>query len=138
MPTNQQIIDRALYELGFHEYGASADSTDSGDALDALNDLMHEWKYSSKDFNWFTQDTLSDTAPLPKWAVKGVISSLGLRLATKFNITPSAQLYADAKEGEKVIARTLINLGLDNADMSHMPMGEGRRQYYDIEQDTGY
>lgn len=136
MATNQQVIDRALYELGYHEYGASADATDSADALDAFNAMMHEWKFASKDFNWFTQDTLGDTAPIPKWAEKGVISNLAMRLATVFNIAPSQQLFNDARDSDKLITRTLISQGLDNADMSHLPYGDGRRQRYDIERDS--
>ncbi len=136
MPTNQQVIDRALQELGYIEYGAAADATDAADALDAMNDMAHAWKYASKDLNWFTQDTLGDTAPLPKWCTGPFISCLARRLGTVFNILPSQQLAIDADRAEKLIARTLINLNQENADMSHMPLGTARTGANNIEQDN--
>ncbi|MCP5020010.1 MAG: hypothetical protein GY938_32695 [Ketobacter sp.] len=132
MSTNQELIDQALSELGYHGEGASASTAASADALAALNNLMHEWKYQSRDLNWFTQDTLDDTAPVPKWALKGVISCLGMRLSTVFDITPTGQLVADARDGKKAITRTLININLVGADMRHLPQ-QGR---YNIESDT--
>lgn len=136
MATNQQIIDRALYELGFHEYGASADATDSGDALNALNDMMHEWSERSMDLNWFTQDTLGDTTPIPKWAQSGVISNLAVELEAVFNIAAPAGTHRKALRGKQTIANTLINQDLDNTDMSHLPLGDGRQSRYDIETDN--
>lgn len=136
MATNQEAIDRALYELGFHEYGASADATDSADALAALNAMMHEWTNRSMDFNWFTQDTLGDTLPIPVWAESGVISNLALKLGAVFNIEPTRSCVLKAKTGRRTIGNTLITQGLDNADMTHLPMGEGREARYSIETDS--
>lgn len=136
MATNQQTIDRALYELGYQEYGASADATDSGDALNAFNDMMHRWKYQSRDFNWFTQDTLADTTPLPKWAQGAVQTCLAMRLSTVFNVAPSRQLVVDENTARRFIGNTLINLNLENTDMSHMPQGTGVTGRYDINSDS--
>lgn len=136
MSTNQQTIDRALYELGYQEYGASADATDSGDALNAFNDMMHKWKHQSRDFNWFTQDTLADTTPLPKWAQGAVQTCLAMRLSTVFNVNPSGQLVMDEREAKTFLTNTLINLNLETTDMSHLPMGSGVSGRYDINSDT--
>lgn len=136
MTTNQQFLDRAAYRLGYIEYGASLDATDAADGLNAFNEMMHSWKYSSKDFNWFTQDTLGDTAPIPKWAEAGVIANLGMALSELFSVMPPGQLVAAAREGEKLISRTMITQGMDNADMSHLPQGQGQGYRRDIENDT--
>ena len=136
MATNQQIIDRALYELGFHEGGASADATDSGDALNALNDMMAEWRERSMDLNWFVQDTLSDTTPIPEWAQSGVISNLAVECSAVFNIALSQATALKADRGRRTIGNTMISQTLDNADMSHLPYGDGRLSRYDIETDA--
>ena len=133
--TNQELIDQALQALGYIEYGASADATDSADALDVANQMLHAWKYASKDLNWGTQVTLGDTAPIPDWAEEAVINNLGLKCATRFNVAPTAMLIADAREGAKLIERTLINQALDNVDNRHLHQGAGQRARYDIETD---
>lgn len=137
MATNQQIVDRAAYELGYIEYGASLDAVDAADALTAFNSMMHQWKQRSMDFNWFTQDTLGDTAPVPKWAESSVISNLAMKLATVFTVSPSQQLYDDARIGRRTIGNTLINEALESADMRHLPQGSGRyNNRYDIGSDS--
>lgn len=136
MATNQQVIDRALYKLGYLEYGAAADATDAGDALNVFNDMMHEWKQRSMDFNWFTQDTLGDTAPIPKWALNGVISNLAVRLGSEFNVAVTGELAQESVIGKRTIANTLINLGLETTDMSHLPQGSGVSSRYDINTDS--
>ena len=136
MATNQNLLDRASYELGYIEYGASLDATDSAEALNVFNAMMHEWGVSSKDFNWFTQDTLGDTAPVPDWAESGVISNLAVLLGARFNVMVSNETAHKAKTGANVITRTLINQTLDNADMSHLPIGQGRYSRYDIVTDN--
>ena len=136
MATNQESIDRALYKLGYIEYGAAADATDAADALIVMNDLMHELGQRDMDFNWFTQDTLADTFPVPKWANNGVIAMLAVRLGSEFNVKVSQELMLEATTGERTIANTLINQGLDNTDMTHLPMGQGSESRYDINTDN--
>ncbi len=87
MSTNQQIIDLALAKIDVIEGGETADSTDSATALGVLNRMLHEWAERSMNLNWFTQDTLGDTAPLPGWAEEAVISNLAVMAAWDFNAT---------------------------------------------------
>lgn len=123
MSTNQQYIDRALTAIKVLEKGQSADATDSATALAVFNQMMHSWGVSDKDFNWFTQDTLGDTAPIPDWAEEGVISNLAVRLAEPFETPISAVVVAKAELGSNTIARTLINLKLKKIDLRHLPQG---------------
>ena len=121
--TNQQVIDRALYELGYIEYGAAADATDGADAMKDLNSMMAEWRESDRDINWFFQDTLSEVCPLPDWAERGVISNLAVSLGAVFNVAVSRELADKANRGLIAITRTLINLNQKPADMTHLPQG---------------
>ena len=130
MSTNQQYIDRALTAIKVLEKGQSADATDSATALAVFNQMLHSWGVSDKDFNWFTQDTLADTAPIPNWAEEGVISNLAIRLAEPFETPVSQIVIAKAINGSSLITRTLLNLNVDALDMSHLP--QGRRPENDI------
>lgn len=136
MATNQAVIDSALGKLGVIEAGESANPTDSTTALNVLNRMMNEWRNRSMDFNWFTQDTLGDSIPIPEWAEEGVISNLAVRAATDFRATVPPALLTEALAGRRTIGNTLISQELDNADMSHLPYGDGRQSRYDIETDA--
>ena len=123
MSTNQEIIDRAAFELGYIESGSSVGATDSADALTDFNGMMSEWRESDRDFNWFSQDTLSEVCPIPDWSERGVVSNLAVSLGAVFTIPVKPDLAAKAHKGLNVITRTLINLNLKQADMTHLPQG---------------
>ena len=133
MATNQQVIDFALGKIGVIEAGETANATDSATTLTVLNTMMAEWRERSMDLNWFTQDTLTDTAPIPEWAEEGVKSNLAVRAATDFRANVPPALLTEAMTGRRTIGNTLISQELDNADMSHLPWGDGRTSQYDIE-----
>ena len=133
MSTNQDAIDKALYELGVLEYGASADATDSADVLLDLNNMMAAWEVRDIDLNWFPQDTLTATLPVPKWAEKGVISNLAMDVAATFNVMPSQQLIKKAVDGMKAISNRSMNDKIQKADMTHLGNPGGR---WDIGTDT--
>jgi len=127
MSTNQQIIDKALGELEIVEAGDSANATDSADAMTVLNQMMAAWGVSDMDFNFFPQDTLSDTCPIPDWSEEGVISNLAIKLSVPFNAAVSQMLFDKALEGRNLIGRTFINLNLEGSDMTHL--GHNYRRY---------
>ncbi len=136
MSTNQQIIDLALSKIDVIEGGETADSTDSATALGVLNRMLHEWAERSMDLNWFTQDTLTEIAPIPEWAEEAVISNLAVRASSDFTATVTQSVFDEALDGRRTVGNTLVNQSLDNADMSHMPYGAGRLSRYDIETDS--
>ena len=133
MATNQTIINEALGKIGVVEAGDSANPTDSATGLRVLNKMMAEWGQRSLDMNWFPQDTLGDTIPIPDWSEEGVTSNLAMRAATDFRVPVSNELLTEATNGRRTIGNTLINQKLDNTDMSHLPYGEGRNERYNIE-----
>ena len=128
--TNQQIIDRAGFELGLVESGDSMDSTDTADALIDLNQMMAAWAVKDKDFKWPPQDTAGDVAPIPIWAEQGVISNLAVTMGPTFRSPIPADLHEKARLGRQTIGNTLVNLELEGSDMTHLP--QGRNWYYDI------
>lgn len=133
MSTIQNIIDRALGELGIVEAGDSANATDSASALAILNNMMAEKEQQDMEFNWFPQDTLSDAMPIPRWAESGVTSMLAMYCAPEFRVPLTNEVAMKADKGETVILNTLINLKLEGADMSHLPL---HRYRYNINLDS--
>lgn len=134
--TNQELINAALAKIGVIESPDSANTDDSATTLGVLNRMLAEWRERSMDLNWFTQDTLTDTAPLPEWAEEAVISNLAVRASTDFRASVTQGLFDEALTGRRTVGNTLINQSLDNADMSHLPYGDGRLSRYDIETDS--
>ena len=123
MSTNQQIIDRAAFEIGYIESGDSVGATDSADAMVDLNNMMAEWRESDRDLNWFPQNDLTEVCPIPDWAERGVISNLAVSLGAVFQVNPTQATVTKAHKSLGAITRVLFNLNLEQADMSHLPQG---------------
>lgn len=126
MTTIQKTIDRAFGELGIVEGGASVGSTDAAEAMALLNQLMAEWKQSGRDFNWFPQDTLGATLPVPDWAEAGIVSNLAIKCGPAFRSPIPPDLAVKALDGMNVITRTLMNQNLIPANMEHLPQGRAQ------------
>ena len=124
--TLQQLIDRAMVLIGAVASGDSATATESAEMLSALNQMHTTWALDDKDLQWPPQDTLGDTYPLPLWTEEPVIYNLAVRGATLFNLPIPVGVAIIASEGQKFIAKTLINSNLLDKDMRHMPAGGGR------------
>lgn len=127
--TIQELINAAFLELEIIEAGNDASAADSATAMTILNQMMAAWKVSGRDFNWFAQDDLTATSPLPDWAEEGVTSNLAIKLAAAFNAPVSAEVAMKAMDGLNLITRTLMNLNLEGADMSHMAQGSLNQRY---------
>ena len=97
--TNQELINLALGKIRVVEGGVTANATDSATTLGALNRMMAEWRERSMDFNWFAQDTLGDTVPLPDYAEEGVAANLAIRVASDFSAVVTQQTYDEARDG---------------------------------------
>ena len=127
--TNQELIDKAGLEIEIIESGNSLDATDSADALDTMNQMISAWSVSDMDMQIPPQDTLGDTIPIPIWATEGIVSNLAIKLAVTFNALVTNDLATKAREGRNLIARVLINNKLVGADMTHLPLGQGRYRH---------
>ena len=131
--TVQEFIDQALYNLGYLEKGESADATDSADALRVMNQMLAEWEWAGKDLNWFSQDDLTATMPIPVWAERAAMTGLAIDLAGEFDVVPTQALYTKFDESRQTLTNRLMNTALNPSDMSHLPRGSG---HYDIETDS--
>lgn len=124
--TLQQMINQAMLLIGGVAAGDDATPTESADLLRALNQMMAMWAVEDKDLKYPPQDTLGDTYPLDLWTEEPVVYNLAVRAATLFDLAVPPDVAFIAGEGQKFIAKTLINNNLVPLDMSHMPAGGGR------------
>jgi len=123
MSTNNEIINKALQELAIVASGEAATAQDAADTLDILNSMMAEWEELDVNFNWFTQDTLSATSPIPKWAESGVISNLAVYAAPQLRAPLNDAIAIKADRGFKAISTVLINQKIQGIDLYHVPLG---------------
>lgn len=121
--TNVQVITKALEELGLVPEGESATAAQGSDMLDLLNQMMAAWSAQDCDLHFPPQDTLSAVCPIPEWAEAAVISNLAVFGSPQMRAPVSATLAVKASNGMDLVAKTLINLNLQGADMSHLHPG---------------
>ena len=126
MSTIQKTIDRAFGELGIVEGGDAVGATDAAEAMVLLNQMMAEWKHSGRDFNFFPQDDLTATLPIPDWAEAGIVSNLAVKCGPAFRAPVTADLSVKAADGMQVLTRTLMNQNMVPANMEHLPQGTGQ------------
>lgn len=124
--TLQKFLDWAGFLIGAVESGESLTAAESDDLLRALNSMLTMWAKEDKDLQWPPQDTLTDTYPLQLWTQEPVVYNLAVRAATLFSLPVPPDVAFIASEGQKFVAKTLINNKTEQKDMSHMPSGGGR------------
>lgn len=123
--TNLQVIEDALREINVISEVDNASPEQGKYALRKLNQLMEVWKENDIDLGYFKQTTTTGTCPIPDWAELGVTMALGIMCAPKYGATVSRETAAVADTAMGMIGRKSISEKLDNADMSHMPVGSG-------------
>ena len=121
--TNQELYNLAGIQLNLIESGASLSTQDSNDMMRIMNEMMAAMVVSDMDMNYFPQDTLSATSPIPVWAEKAIPSMFAVDASAEFNTVPSPVVLKKASEGEELIGRTLMNHNLEQADMTHLNQG---------------
>ncbi len=136
MTTNLVIIEDALREINVISEVDTASPEQGSYALRKLNQMMELWKESDIDIGYFSQNSTTDTIPIPDWAELGVTQGLAIVCASKYGATVSAELAAVADAAISIIKRKMISEKLDNTDMSHLPRGQGHfSSGYDITTD---
>ena len=129
MATNSDIITDALRELNVigETEAASADQGSYG--LTALNRMIEAWTEGDIEIGFFKQSATSDTITIPEWAEFGVVTNLATRIASHYGATVSPELAIAAREGKRVILRKSIVEKTKTADLSQMPLGEGKYRF---------
>ena len=125
MPTNANVINRALREINVINEVQTATAEQGAQALEKLNSLMEAWKEDSLDVGYFRQNSTTDTCPIPDYAEGAVIHALALECAPQYGATISNETLAKVTYYMKILRRKIIVERQQNADMTHLPSGAG-------------
>lgn len=137
MTTNISVIEDALRDINVISEVDSASPEQGAYALRKLNQMMELWREEDIEVGWFAQTSTADTIPIPDWMEAAVTAGLAIVLAPKYGATVSPELGIIADNSISKVKAKLIREKLTNADMSHMPRGEGRfRRGWDISTDS--
>lgn len=136
--TNAQIIGDALREINVISEIGAISSEQGSYGLRKLNQMMEVWRENGIDVGYFAQTSTTATCPIPDWAEGAVTASLAVMCAPKYGASVSAEMALVADQALTMVQRKAINEGLRNADMTHMPIGQGwyGDGYYNINTDT--
>jgi hypothetical protein len=125
--TNIELITRALLKLGVINESETPSAEQGQDALKELNQMLEEWDEAGIRLGWCEQTDISNTAPLPPYAERGVTLRLALALAPSYggaaSVTPA--LIADAEESYHKLHRKAMLKLLKESDSRNMPQAEG-------------
>lgn len=127
MTTNVSIIADALRDIGVISEAESPSAEDGSFALRQLNDLMDQWLIDECGLGYFKQTSTTATCPIPPWAEGGVKAGLALFMAPNYGASLSAEFVAKATMLVNAVKRKCLLEQMEGADMSHMPVGDGRR-----------
>ena len=126
MSTNLQIITDSLRALNVINENETPSAEQGAQCLRKLNQMMALWAVDGTVIGYFAQTDTSATCPIPDWAESGVANHLALYVASDFGAEPTLPVIAAADTGMQTILRTVMNIALIGADMSHLPSGSGK------------
>jgi hypothetical protein len=88
MPTVRDIITRAHRKIRVTAPDEPMQAEFAAEALDNLNDMLHEWKLRGIDLNHGDM-LMDDTFPLPDEYRAGVVHMLGMYMSPNYNRPPN-------------------------------------------------
>jgi hypothetical protein len=133
MATNLEIIADSLREIGVIAETENPSAEQGAHVLRVMNDLIEAWTESDVEFGYFAQTETTDDWPGPEWAKRAVKLKLAIEIAPNYGAVVSPELATKALEAWNALVRKSIIEKMAPADMSHMPLGTGWGNGYDIE-----
>jgi hypothetical protein len=129
MSTNREVVTDALREIHVLDSDETASTEDANLALRELNRMMALMVSDGIDLGFPPQDSLADDFPLDSTAEAQVIPLLAVRLLKHFqSANPSPSLLSDAETAKTQLQRGAVLANMEEADMRHIPLGEGYRR----------
>lgn len=134
--TNIELITKALIEITVIGETQTPSAEQGQDALTKLNQMMESWEVlDGIKLGWHEQTDISETAPLPPYAERGVTLSLALALASSYggaaSVTPT--LIAEGQSHYNAILRKACLDNLVERRSDNMPRAEGGVSTFNIQ-----
>lgn len=121
------LISDSLLELGVINESETPSAEQGAHALRKLNQMLEEWEEAGIKLGWCEQTDITNTAPLPPYAERGVTLRLAMALAPSYGgaASVSESLVAETQEAYGRIQRKTALKNIVATDTSNMPRGEG-------------
>ena len=132
MATNAQVIRDALGLLGVLAETEDQSAEQSELGLRVLNDMMEDWRANGISIGQWPQTNPADTFPAPLGALATVKAMLAVYLAPHFMATVNQVVAIQASTGYTRLIREAVKAAMVEADLTHLPMGEGFTGGWDI------
>lgn len=128
MATNLELISASLRLCKVLSETETASAEQGVTGLAAINRMLESWTENGIELGWYEQSLTADTAPLPKWAERGVISKLAQDQSGIYGdaVLP-AWVWNDDENGFGMIRRKVMVEGMEPANNDHLPFGSGSR-----------
>jgi len=131
--TTHQVIFDAYADINVVADGDTLPAAKGSAGLRKLNQMMELLKEKDVDIGYFAQSVTTGNCPIPDWAEGPVTNLLSAHLAPRNGVSLSIELATIIDDTVSALKRKMISEKLDNRDMTHMPIGEGRFSVrYDI------
>lgn len=123
--TTHQLIFDAYADINVVADGDTLPAAKGSAGLRKLNQMMELLKEKSVDIGYYAQATTTGNCPIPDWAEMSITNLLSAMLAPRNGASLSMELAVIIDDTVNALKRKMISERMDNADMSHMPIGEG-------------
>lgn len=132
--TNIELITKALLKIGVLNEVETPSAEQGIDALAELNAMLEEWDEAGIRLGWSEQTDLSETAPLPPHAERGVTLMLALALAPSYGGAASVTdaIVGDARMAYDRLHRKAMLANLKESDSRNLPAAEGGTASFNI------
>lgn len=133
MATNLEVLGDALRSIGVVGDTEEPTAEMADHALRILNDMMEEWRGDGVDVGQWPQTDPQETFPGDIGIIQTVKASLAVALAPAYerDVRPATALAAE--KGYRRLLRDALVANMPEADMSHLPLGAGYGEAFDIE-----
>lgn len=116
MATALDVITAAMKRLKILRSGGTPSASETADCLEALNDMLFEWRIGGPDLAAVTLES-SDEIDVPDDHIQALKLNLAIRIANMFGASPTPFLITQAQNGYNALVAahfTMQDLSDDN------------------------
>ena len=130
--SNSLLITDALGLIGVLRETETMTAEQGAHGLRVLNHLMADWEQDGIDLQYYEQNSLTNTTPIPDHAIVAVKYFLAFALAPFYSRDVRPEMLALAEKYYARLRRDAMALTVEPTDLSHLAPGSGWSGDFDI------